>query len=238
MDGDLQNDPRDIPSLVEKINAGFDIVVGWRHNRKDKLITRKIPSKIANWLIGKVTGVPIKDNGCSLKAFRADTIKSVPLYNEMHRFIPAMASIAGPRLAELKVRHHSRQFGESKYGLSRVYKVLLDLMTIKMVGTFSSKPLYWFSMLSLPFLILSIIMIVGSLFSFVLGGHISIPIAGSGLIFFTLAAFLIVGGAIGELIHKTGTFDAVKYPLITARIGPDTKLNTAVHTANAKGQVE
>ncbi|NNE35230.1 MAG: glycosyltransferase family 2 protein, partial [Rhodothermales bacterium] len=128
MDGDLQNDPRDIPELVGKIKEGFDIVVGWRFNRQDKLITRKIPSKIANWLIGKVTGVPIKDNGCSLKAYRADTIKHVPLYNEMHRFIPAMASIAGPRIAEIKVRHHSRQFGDSKYGLSRVYKVLLDLM--------------------------------------------------------------------------------------------------------------
>ena len=99
MDGDLQNDPRDIPGMVAKIDDGFDIVVGWRFNRKDKLITRKIPSKIANWLIGKVTGVPIKDNGCSLKVYRAKTIKNVPLYNEMHRFIPAMASIAGPRLA-------------------------------------------------------------------------------------------------------------------------------------------
>lgn len=219
MDGDLQNDPRDIPSLVQKIDEGFDIVVGWRHNRKDKLITRKIPSKIANWLIGKVTGVPIKDNGCSLKAYRANTIKNVPLYNEMHRFIPAMASIAGPRLAEIKVRHHSRQFGESKYGLSRVYKVLLDLMTIKMIASFSSKPLYWFSILSLPFLLISLLVIAGTLLTAALGGTISLSIAGSGLIVFTLAAFLIVGGAIGELIHRTGTFDSIRYPLLTARTG-------------------
>ena len=134
MDGDLQNDPADIANLLDKINEGYDIVVGWRHNRQDKLISRKIPSKIANWLIGKVTGVPIKDNGCSLKAYRGSLIKEIPLYSEMHRFIPAMASIAGPRIAEIKVRHHARQFGKSKYGLSRVYKVLLDLMVIKTVG--------------------------------------------------------------------------------------------------------
>ncbi len=238
MDGDLQNDPQDIPNLVEKINEGFDIVVGWRFNRKDKLISRKIPSKIANWLIGKVTGIPIKDNGCSLKAYRAEIIKSVPLYNEMHRFIPAMASIAGPRLAEIKVRHHSRQFGESKYGLSRVYKVLLDLMTIKMVGSFASKPLYWFSMLSLPFLIASMIMITGSLLSAMFGGHISIPIAGSGLIFFTLAAFLIIGGAIGELIYKTGTFDAARYPLLTAKTGSGADSAELQLAVNQESQIE
>jgi len=238
MDGDLQNDPRDIPNLVDKINEGFDIVVGWRFNRKDKLITRRIPSKIANWLIGKVTGIPIKDNGCSLKAYRAEVIKNVPLYNEMHRFIPAMASIAGPRLAEIKVRHHSRQFGESKYGLSRVYKVLLDLMTIKMLGSFASKPLYWFSLLSLPFLVVSMILIIGSLISPLLGGHISIPIAGSGLIFFTLAAFLIVGGAIGELIYKTGTFDAVRYPLLTAKTGSGADSAELQLAVNQKDQIE
>jgi glycosyltransferase involved in cell wall biosynthesis len=236
MDGDLQNDPRDIPNLVGKINEGFDIVVGWRFNRKDKLITRKIPSKIANWLIGKVTGVPIKDNGCSLKAYRANTIKNVPLYNEMHRFIPAMASIAGPRLAEVKVRHHSRQFGESKYGLSRTYKVLLDLMTIKMVASFSSKPLRWFTLLSLPFLIISMIIITGSLVTAIFGGTISLSIAGSGLVFFTLAVFLIVGGAIGELIHKTGTFDAARYPLLTAEISPVVDLAELRPAENQEGQ--
>ena len=150
MDGDLQNDPRDIEHFLAKIDEGYDIVVGWRHNRQDKLISRKIPSKIANWLIGKVTGVPIKDNGCSLKAYRASLIKEIPLYSEMHRFIPAMASIAGPRIAEIKVRHHARQFGQSKYGLSRVYKVLLDLMVIKTVASFTSRPLLWFALLAMP----------------------------------------------------------------------------------------
>src|ERR1017187_5276015 len=138
MDGDLQNDPGDIKDFLAKMDEGYDIVVGWRFNRQDKMISRKIPSKIANKLIGKVTGVPIRDNGCSLKAYRASLIKAVPLYSEMHRFIPAMASIAGPRIAEIKVRHHARQFGKSKYGLSRVYKVLLDLMVIKTVASFTA----------------------------------------------------------------------------------------------------
>ena len=140
MDGDLQNDPGDIQNFLEKIDEGYDIVVGWRFNRQDKLVSRKIPSKIANWIIGRVTGVRITDNGCSLKAFRASLIKNIPLYSEMHRFIPAMASIAGPRIAEIKVRHHARQFGQSKYGLSRIYKVLLDLMVIKTIAAFTSRP--------------------------------------------------------------------------------------------------
>ena len=156
MDGDLQNDPADIALFLDKIDEGYDIVVGWRHNRQDKLVSRKIPSRIANWLIGKVTGVPIQDNGCSLKAYRADLIKNIPLYSEMHRFIPAMASIAGPRIAEIKVRHHARQFGQSKYGLSRVYKVLLDLMVIKTVASFTSRPLLWFSLLAMPLLLLGL----------------------------------------------------------------------------------
>ncbi len=154
MDGDLQNDPRDIPLFIEQIEAGHDIVVGWRHNRKDKLISRKIPSRIANWLIGKVTGVPIKDNGCSLKAYRASVIKNVKLYSEMHRFIPAMANLSGARIAEIKVRHHARRFGESKYGLSRVYKVLIDLAGIKTIRAASAAPTLWFTKLAAPFLMI------------------------------------------------------------------------------------
>jgi glycosyltransferase involved in cell wall biosynthesis len=111
MDGDLQNDPEDIPRFMEKIRDGYDIVCGWREKRQDKLVTRKIPSKVANWLIGRVTGVPIRDNGCSLKAYRREVIQKIPLYSEMHRFIPAMASIAGSRIAQIPVRHHARKFG-------------------------------------------------------------------------------------------------------------------------------
>jgi glycosyltransferase involved in cell wall biosynthesis len=204
MDGDLQNDPRDIGELLAKIDDGYDIVVGWRHNRQDKLISRKIPSMIANRLIGKVTGVPIKDNGCSLKAYRAKVIQSVPLYAEMHRFIPAMASIAGPRIAEIKVRHHARTFGESKYGISRVYKVLLDLLTIKTLAGFFSQPTIWFSLLGLPFAILGIGIVGGSLFEFANTGQLSTPLAGTGLLFLTLSIFLFFNGALGELIYRTG----------------------------------
>jgi glycosyltransferase involved in cell wall biosynthesis len=148
MDGDLQNDPRDIGEFLAKIDEGHDIVVGWRFNRQDKLISRKIPSRIANWLIGKVTGVPIKDNGCSLKAYRADLIKNIPLYNEMHRFIPAMASLAAPRIAQIKVRHHPRKFGQSKYGFSRIYKVFVDLVTIRSILSFSRRPATWLGIIA------------------------------------------------------------------------------------------
>src|SRR5579863_3080494 len=190
MDGDLQNDPADIRLFLEKISEGYDIVVGWRHARQDKLISRKIPSRIANRLIGRVTGVPIKDNGCSLKAFRAAVIKEIPLYSEMHRFIPAMASIAGPRIAEIKVRHHARQFGRSKYGLSRIYKVLMDLMVIKTVASFTSRPLLWFGLLSLPLWILGVLALAyGVLAAVGTDGRMSLPLAGSGIVFIASAIF-------------------------------------------------
>ncbi|RMD62576.1 MAG: glycosyltransferase, partial [Alphaproteobacteria bacterium] len=145
MDGDMQNDPADIPTFLEKIDEGYDIVAGWRRRRQDKFLTRVLPSKVANWLIARVTGVPIRDNGCSLKAYRAALIKNIPLYSEMHRFIPAMASLAGARIAQIPVHHHPRRFGESKYGLSRIYKVMFDLMTIKTVLILATRPLFSFT---------------------------------------------------------------------------------------------
>jgi glycosyltransferase involved in cell wall biosynthesis len=205
MDGDLQNDPADIGNFLTKIDEGFDIVVGWRQNRQDKLISRKIPSMIANRLIGRVTGVPIKDNGCSLKAYRASLIKGIPLYSEMHRFIPAMASMAGPRIAEIAVRHHARQFGKSKYGLSRVYKVLLDLLVIKTVASFTSRPLLWFGLLSLPALALASISLGYTVWAGLIYGQApSLPVAGSGVIFLASALISICSGALGELVYKLG----------------------------------
>jgi glycosyltransferase involved in cell wall biosynthesis len=204
MDGDLQNDPADIGLLLEQIDAGFDLVVGWRHNRQDKLISRKIPSRIANWLIGRVTGIPIRDNGCSLKAFRASLIKRIPLYSEMHRFIPAMASIAGPRVAQIRVRHHARRFGESKYGLSRIYKVLLDLMVIKTIASFASRPLRWFAILSLPLFALAFLAFGQTAVDLLVEGAISLPIAGSGVIFLGSALILLCSGALAELIYARG----------------------------------
>lgn len=216
MDGDLQNDPADIPIFVEKMDEGYDIVVGWRFDRKDKLISRKVPSRIANWLIGKVTGVPIKDNGCSLKSFRASVIKQIPLYSEMHRFIPAIASMAGPKIAEIKVRHHARQYGESKYGLSRVYKVLFDLLTIKMIASFAARPLTWFGLLALPSFLVASTALIYSLIDLVADGAGSISIGGTGLFFAALSLFLIFSGALGELVIRTGYNKLQKFPMLTA----------------------
>lgn len=202
MDGDLQNDPDDIPILVKKIDEGFDIAVGWRHKRQDKLITRKIPSKIANWLIGKITGVPIKDNGCSLKAYRADVIKNIPLYSEMHRFIPAMTSLAGTRIAEVKVKHHARAFGESKYGLNRIYKVFVDLITIKTILSSFSKPLTIFSVFAG---ISAIIGVSAFIAAFMVSGNSPTIIFNSiGALYSSLAIVLLLWGTLGELIYRTG----------------------------------
>ena len=219
MDGDLQNDPSDIPNFLEYLDKGYDIVVGWRHKREDKLITRKIPSKIANWIIGKVTGVPIKDNGCSLKAYRADVIKNVPLYSEMHRFIPAMASLAGTNVAEIKVKHHARQFGVSKYGLSRIYKVLLDLLTIKTIVSFASRPMLWFGMLAMPSLFISFMAIVVTIDQLFSGeGTSSSTIFGIAILFGVLGFFLLSIGSVAELIYKTGDIKLEKLALITKKI--------------------
>jgi len=218
MDGDLQNDPIDIPAFLEKINEGFDIVVGWRHKRQDKLVSRKIPSKIANWLIGKVTGVPIKDNGCSLKAYRGDVIKNVPLYSEMHRFIPAMASLAGSRVAEIKVRHHARQFGESKYGLNRIFKVLSDLLSIKTIVSFASKPMLWFSILALPLVGLALITAVMFFVIWFSAEEVSLVVLSSLIvIFFATSFFLFMCGVLGELIYKTSDSKIEKLALLTMR---------------------
>jgi glycosyltransferase involved in cell wall biosynthesis len=219
MDGDLQNDPGDIGQLLARMNEGFDIVVGWRHRRQDKLITRKIPSRVANWLIGRVTGVPITDNGCSLKAFRASVIKRIPLYSEMHRFIPAMAGLAGPRIAEIKVRHHARKFGRSKYGLSRIYKVLMDLMVIKTVAAFTSRPLLWFSLLSLPLLLLGTAALASGLMPALIAGKaISLPLAGSGVIFLASAMFLFAGGMFGELVYRDSDSRDYEFAQLTMRV--------------------
>jgi glycosyltransferase involved in cell wall biosynthesis len=220
MDGDLQNDPADIGALLRKIDEGYDIVVGWRFDRQDKLVSRKIPSRIANKLIAKVTGVPIKDNGCSLKAYRASLIKKIPLYSEMHRFIPAMASIAGPKIAEIKVQHHARQFGQSKYGLSRIYKVLLDLMVIKTVASFTARPMLWFGMLSIPMLLAATVAFATTIVTLVSDGTYSLPIAGCGVIFLSSAIILLGSGAIGELVYKLGDMREHEFSGLTQTTRP------------------
>jgi glycosyltransferase involved in cell wall biosynthesis len=143
MDGDLQNDPADIGRLLQALDQGYDVVSGWRKNRQDSIM-RRLPSRIANSLISRVTGVVLKDYGCTLKAYRREVLNNVRLYGEMHRFIPAYAAWAGASVTEIEVAHHRRSFGKSKYGLSRTMRVLLDLMTAKFLGSFSSKPIYLF----------------------------------------------------------------------------------------------
>ena len=201
MDGDLQNDPADIPELLAKMDEGFDVVCGWRKNRKDKFLTRRVPSIVANWIIGRLTGVRIKDNGCSLKAYRASTIKNVSLYGEMHRFIPAMSTLADARIAQIVVRHHPRRFGESKYGLSRVYKVFVDIVTIKMIIGFASCPGRWFGLLSLPVIGAALALFAVANFQF-LGQATAEWIVSStvGLLLLFLGAHLLSLGFIGELI--------------------------------------
>jgi glycosyltransferase involved in cell wall biosynthesis len=143
-DGDLQNDPRDIPPMVEMIERGYDVACGWRKQRKDKFVSRRLPSMIANGLISTVTGVHLHDYGCSLKIFRAEVVKGMRLYGEMHRFLPAIASDQGVRIAEVVVNHRARQYGKSKYGIGRTISVLLDLLTVKFLLSYSTRPVQIF----------------------------------------------------------------------------------------------
>lgn len=208
MDGDLQNDPDDIPAAVDKLNEGYDLVAGYRVRRKDRLFARKIPSWIANRIITLITGVPIRDNGCSLKAYRRDLLERTILYSDLHRFIPALAvGSAGARIAEIPVRHHPRTRGVSKYGLSRIFKVLADLLTIKMIQSFRLRPLRlaWGACL--------LCLAPASLFGIVAMAKSTGIHYGSGTVFTgvslvlgSLAAFLLLLGLVAEVAvrHRGG----------------------------------
>ena len=210
MDGDLQNDPKDIPRFVREIEAGHDVVVGWRKDRQDRLVSRKIPSWCANWLIAKVTGIPIHDNGCSLKAYRREVLQRTSLYGEMHRFIPAMMSLAGARVREIVVNHRARRFGVSKYGISRTLRVASDLLVVKMLPSFTNRPALWFATSSLPFLALSAIFLVLSGVGYT-RASVEVPpaIVFPGVAFLTAFAFfhLILLGMVGELVIHTGDYN-------------------------------
>jgi glycosyltransferase involved in cell wall biosynthesis len=194
MDADGQNDPADIPLLLSKIDEGYDVVSGWRHNRQDTL-ARRLVSSIANKLISRVTGVHLHDYGCSLKAYHREVIKNVRLYGEMHRFIPALASLTGASIAEVKVRHHKRKAGKSKYGMERIGKVLLDLITLKFLLSFSTKPIYFFGLWGGILLLLSgawilIALLFGIVRAGVMGGIFMI--AGFQFIFMGLISEMLV----------------------------------------------
>lgn len=205
MDADLQNDPEDIIRLLEKLDQGYDVVSGWRKDRKDKWLTRRIPSMMANRLISAISGVKLHDYGCSLKAYRRDVLADVKLYGEMHRFIPVYANWAGARVAEIPVTHHARHAGTSKYGLSRTIKVVFDLMTIKFMASYLTKPLYLFGSAGLICLVISIITLMLALFlRFVHDIHLNrMPLATFAMVMFGMGIQFIFMGLLAEMIVRT-----------------------------------
>ncbi|MCI0490212.1 MAG: glycosyltransferase family 2 protein [Blastocatellia bacterium] len=205
MDADLQNDPADIIRLLEKLDRGYDVVSGWRKDRKDKWLTRRIPSSIANRLISKISGVPLHDYGCSLKAYRRDVLSDVKLYGEMHRFIPIYAKWAGARVTEIPVAHHARHAGRSKYGLSRTIKVVFDLITIKFMSSYLTKPLYLFGTAGLICLALSFISGLSAFYyKFVHDVHLNrMPLATLAMIMFAMGIQFIFMGLLAEMIVRT-----------------------------------
>lgn len=205
LDGDLQNDPADIPLLLAKLNEGYDLVSGWRKNRQDAALTRLLPSKIANWLIGRITGVKLHDYGCSLKAYRSEVVADMNLYGELHRFLPALAFIEGARISEIPVRHHARKYGRSKYGLGRTIRVVLDLFTVYFMKKFLTRPMHVFGLLG----------IISTVLGVVLGLYLSILKLGFGqsigdrpllilsVVLLVTGVQLFCFGLLGELLMRT-----------------------------------
>jgi glycosyltransferase involved in cell wall biosynthesis len=196
LDGDLQNDPADIPLLLDRIDAGADVVSGWRKDRQDTLVLRKLPSWVANRMIRALTAVPIHDQGCSLKAYRAPIIRALDLYGDLHRFIAVLTMPLGARIDEVEVHHHPRRAGVSKYGLSRTFKVLADLCTLQMLTRFRARPLRWFALLALPFAAAAALVLI--LWAFAPPGRIVYP-ATATLLASTVASCLMYG-LLSELI--------------------------------------
>ena len=205
MDADLQNDPADIVRLLENLDEGYDVVSGWRKNRKDKMVTRKIPSMLANRLISWIGGVPLHDYGCSLKAYRRESLQDVRLYGEMHRFIPIYASWAGARVTEIPVEHHARTMGKSKYGLSRTIKVVFDLMTIKFMASYQTKPIYVFG--SFGMLAFAISLLAGLYAVFLKIFHradfVQTPLPILAIVMFAVGIQFLLMGLLAEMLVRT-----------------------------------
>jgi glycosyltransferase involved in cell wall biosynthesis len=205
MDADMQNDPADIPRMLEKLDQGYDVVSGWRENRQDDFTTRILPSRTANWLISQVTGVHLHDYGCTLKAYRREVITGFRLYGEMHRFIPAYASSVGARIIEMPVHHHARKYGKTKYGLTRTLKVVLDLFTVKFLISYANKPIYLFGGAGILLILISL----ATLF-FLMVRRVIYNVSVTRSPFFPVATmFVIMGfqsilmGLIAELLLRT-----------------------------------
>jgi len=204
LDGDLQNDPNDIPKLISQINEGYDLICGWRFKRKDKLINRRIPSLIANKLIAKVTGLKLHDYGCSLKAFKKEIIDDVKLYGELHRFLPVLANIEGARIKEVKVNHRSRKYGSSKYGIDRTFRVLMDLFTVWFMTKFLTRPMYGFGFVGIISILISLGMTSYLLVVKVLGEDIgNRPMLMFALILGIAGVQLFSFGLLSELLMRT-----------------------------------
>jgi len=205
LDADLQNDPADIPRMLEKLDEGYDVVSGWRKVRKDNALTRNVPSVVANWIISRVTGVHLHDYGCTLKAYRRDALEGFRLYGEMHRFIPVYAHSVGARITEMNVDHHPRRFGRANYGLERTLKVVLDLLTVKFLVSYSNKPIRLFGGAGLVLMFLSLVSLV---YLFLRRALEQVPVLGSplfqlGVMFFILGFQSILMGLIAELLVRT-----------------------------------
>ncbi len=202
LDGDLQNDPADIPKLLAKLDEGYEIVSGWRRNRQDKLVSRRFPSVVANWISRQLTGLTIHDNGCALKAYRGEVLRSVSLYSEFHRFIVPLAQMGGARVAEVETHHRARIYGESKYGLGRVLRVLADLTTLFMVTRYSHKLFIWFLLFAIPFVGLAAISLiwVGHILVGNFTGPLLVPVA-SAVLFSQTAVSIIGYGLFAERIR-------------------------------------
>ena len=205
MDADLQNDPADITRLLKKLDEGYDVVSGWRKNRKDKMITRKIPSMLANRLISWIGGVPLHDYGCSLKAYRRESLQDVRLYGEMHRFIPIYAAWAGARVTEIPVEHHARTMGKSKYGLSRTIKVVFDLMTIKFMASYQTKPIYVFGSFGMLAFVVSLLSGLYAVFLkiFHKADFVQTPLPILSIVLFAVGIQFLLMGLLAEMLVRT-----------------------------------
>ena len=218
IDADLQNDPADIPALVSKLQEGYDVVSGWRIDRQDRFLDRRLPSIMANRVIGWATGVRIHDYGCSLKAYRRDVLADVRLYGELHRFIPALAHAAGARVAEMPVSHHPRRFGETKYGISRTLKVILDLLVVRFLMSYSTRPIHVFGLLgmvsaAIGAVILSYLGVVRLVFQQDIGNR---PITLLAILLVVVGVQLVTSGLLAELVTRT-YYESQGKPIYTVR---------------------
>jgi glycosyltransferase involved in cell wall biosynthesis len=239
LDGDMQNDPHDIPHLLQKIDEGYDVVSGWRRDRHDDA-TRVVPSQVANWIISRVTGVHLSDYGCTLKAYRRDVIHDVKLYGEMHRFIPVFASMVGARITELPVNHRPRTYGTSKYSLSRTSRVMLDLITVKLLGSYSTKPMYFFGFAAFGLWALALVLAAIVIIQKVLPPNVyahNNPLLLLSVVLFIVGVQFILMGLLAELSIRTYHESQAKPTYVVREIiekaahkQPATNWRPALHT--------